>query len=328
MKWDYSIWLYLERHCTARGLQPRTIAAYRDVLKQYRVYMQERMKKVSPEKVSTTDVLEYVEYLRTERGNKDSARNRTITILRSYYKSLVSMDYLDPRNNPMKGFPKVKAPRQRFREVLDSKEVEQLVTTPRSDTVMGIRDHTLLMVLCSTGIRASECSGLREKDVRLDERIIRVIGKGGDERTIPLDNITAAALKAYRHARGQAGKESAFFKSRKKGNGLSRSAIYERVRTYGRRARIKKKVSPHILRHTFATQKIRDNVNLVVLRDLLGHRQLSSTQVYLHMTGADIRKAMKKHPLRKIAARLRKYLPKVKLPYQYPAGTRFAFESP
>lgn len=328
MKWEHSIYLYLDRHSLARGLQPKTIVAYREALEQYRHYMETVRHHSCPEEVRTIDVLEYVIYLRDTRRNGASAINRAVTILRTYYRALVCMEYMDPNQNPMRGYPRTKGAKRKFRDVLNKKEIKRLLRAPRKTTVMGIRDRTLLALLLGTGIRASECAGLCERDVRIDERIIRVVGKGGDERTVPLNESTAQALKVYRKVRGASSPNASFFKSRK-GGGLSRYGIYQRVTTYARVARIRKKVTPHILRHTFATHLHRDNrVKLVVLKELLGHRQLSSTQIYVHMTVNDLRQAMQNHPLCKLAKDLVKYLPNVKLPFQYPPGTRYAFQTP
>jgi len=327
MKWEYTLDQYLNRHCSVRGLRPKTIAAYGDILRQYSAYMKEHYRHAGPEHVSTKDVLEYAQYLREHRHNRDAAVNRTVTVLRCFYRALVCLAYLESKDNPMHGFPPLKAPKRKFRDVLTAEEIRALINTPRTDTVMGLRDRGLLVLLYATGMRASECAQLLEKDIRLQERIVRVTGKGGNERTIPLNDTALEALRQYRTVRGRAAAEGAFFKSRKFGRALSRNAIYERVRTYARKARIAKHVSPHTLRHTCATHMVREKVNLVVLRDLLGHRQLSSTQVYLHMTAEDLREAVDQHPIEKLINTVKGILPGLKLPYQHPPGSRPSFGS-
>lgn len=326
MRWDKSKEECLDSYCQVQGLRASTVRAYWDALNQYTGYMEEVIGRHAPEEVSIQDVFSYIDYLREERRNGASAINRAIAVLKKYYRTLVGMEYIDRYQNPMLGFPRIKPARRKFPEVLTTKEIKRLINAPRKDTVMGIRDRTLLVLLLCTGIRANECACLRDKDVRLDEHLIRVIGKGGDERTVPLEKTTAQALRVYRKVRGEASPESRFFRSRK-GGGLSRHGIYSRVLTYARKARIKKRVTPHILRHTFATHMMRKGTKLTYLKEILGHRQLASTEVYLHMTAADIRAAMEKHPLKKIAAGIVKYLPNVKIRFQYPPGTRFAFNS-
>jgi integrase/recombinase XerD len=325
MKWEHCFWQYLERHCTVRGLRVKSIAAYGDILHQYKDYMEKHFQAAGPEKVTTRDVLEYVEYLRSIRRNGDSAVNRTVTVLRNFYRALVALGYMEYRDNPMQGFPMMKAPKRKFREVLTVEEMGTIIAVPRTDTIMGLRDRSILVLLYGTGMRATECAGLQEKDVRLEERNVKVTGKGGNERTIPLNDDVIPALAQYRAARGPVAADAPFYKSRKGAGGLSRNAIYERVRYYARKARIAKQVSPHTLRHTFATHLIRNKVNLVTLKELLGHRQLSSTQIYIHMTAEDVREAMALHPIRNLINTVKSYFPGLKLPFQHPPGTRFAF---
>jgi site-specific recombinase XerD len=235
------------------------------------------------------------------------------------------MDYMDVCNNPMVGFPKIKPPGRKFKEILSENETEKLINAPRTDTILGLRDRAIIIMLCGAGLRSSECATLKEKDVKISERILHITGKGGDERSIPLNDEMAESLHLYRCARGRVDRNGAFFRSRKKGKGLSRQAIYERVKTYARKARIKKCVSPHTLRHTFATHILNSGINLVTLQFLLGHRFLTSTQIYIHITAVDIRKAIYDHPFKKFIKCVRNLPSVFKLPFQNPPGTVYAF---
>jgi site-specific recombinase XerD len=178
-----------------------------------------------------------------------------------------------------------------------------------------------LLLLYGTGIRASECAHLREEDVDLDDGTVRVTGKGGHQRTLPLNDCVVETMRVYRQARGPAGPRETFFRSRSK-RGLSRNAVYERVRRWARQAGIHKRVSPHRLRHTFATHLVKAGVDLVTIRDLLGHRLITSTQIYLHVTATDLREAADAHPIRRLAPRVEHLLPDVKLPFQPPPVRR------
>jgi integrase/recombinase XerD len=322
MKWDYWITLYIHTHCTARGLRALTIQAYEATLKGFRQYARERWPERGPDQLSACDVLQYLEYLRTERDNGASALNRQATVLRNFYRAMVAMGHLEPRDNPMAHFPKIKAAARKLPTTLSREEISVLLDQPESDTVIGLRDRALLTLLYGTGIRASECSGLREQDIDWEERTIRVSGKGGHERSLPLNEEVLHVLRQYRLARGGAKNEEPFFRSRE-GGALSRNAIYERVRSHGRRARIAQRVSPHRLRHTFATHLVQEGVGLVTLRDLLGHRQITSTQIYIHLTAQDLRRAAEKHPVGKLIQRMEELLPNLKLPFQ--AGTLARF---
>ena len=319
MKWDYWICLYTQTHCVARGLSPNTIAAYAATLHQFRAYVEVRLENRGPDQVTARDALEYVEHLRRERDNGDAAVNRQVTILKNFYRAIVAMGHLEPRANPMAHFPRIKATPRKLPTVLSAEEVQRLLDQPARNTILGLRDRAMLVLLYGTGIRASECAQLGEADVDLEEGVIRVTGKGGHQRTLPLNDSVVQALQVYRQARGPAKPREAFFRSRSK-QALSRNAVYERVRRYAQQASIHKRVSPHQLRHTFATHLVKAGVNLVTIRDLLGHRLITSTQIYLHVTAEDLREAADVHPIRRLAPRVEHLLPNVKLPFQPAPG--------
>lgn len=315
MIWDYWICLYTQTHCIARGLSPHTIAAYAATLAQFRAYVHAHLADRGPDQVTARDVLEYIEHLRRVRDNGAAAVNRQVTILKNFYRAIVAMGHLEPRANPMAHFPSIKASPRKLPVVLSPEEVQRLLDAPPRNTILGLRDRALLTLLYGTGIRASECAQLREEDMDLEERIIRVTGKGGHQRTLPLSDVVVAALKVYRQARGPGRPREAFFRSRSQ-QALTRNAVYERVRGYAQRSGIHKRVSPHQLRHTFATHLVKAGVNLVTIRDLLGHRLITSTQIYLHVTAEDLREAADAHPIRRLAPRIEHLLPHVKLPFQ------------
>jgi site-specific recombinase XerD len=322
MKWDYWITLYVQTHCTARGLRTSSITAYQATLKGFREYVREHLPEHGPEQITARDVLEYLDHLRRERDNGASAINRQVTVLRNFYRALVAMGHLEPRDNPLAHFPKVKAARRKLPLILKEEDVRRLIERPATDTVLGLRDRAIMTILYGTGIRASECAGLTEADIDWQANTIHVVGKGGHERTVPLNEEVAHMLKVYRLARGAVKATDPFFRSRE-GGALSRNAIYERVRTTGRKARIEQRVSPHQLRHTFATHLIKAGVGLVTVRDLLGHRQITSTQIYIHLTAQDLRHAAQRHPISELIKRVEDLLPNVKLPFQSGTLSRF-----
>ena len=322
MKWDYWITLYLQTHCTARGLRTSSIEAYQATLKGFHEYVSWRLQERSPEQITARDVLEYLDYLRRERDNGASAINRQVTVLRNFYRAMVAMGHLEPRDNPLANFPKVKAASRKLPRTLSEEDVRRLIERPSMESILGIRDRAIMTRLYGTGIRASECAGLTEQDIDWQEQTIHVVGKGGHERTVPLNEEVVHILKQYRIARGSVKPTAPFFRSRE-GGALSRNAIYERVRTTGRKARIENRVSPHQLRHTFATHLIKAGVGLVTVRDLLGHRLITSTQIYIHLTAQDLRQAAQRHPIGELIKRVDDLLPNVKLPLQSGTLSRF-----
>ncbi len=316
MTWEMWLKLYLETHCTARGLAPKTIAAYRDTLLRVRFRFGEK----GPEQLTAKDILEYVNWLRDEKHNGAAAVNRQVTILRSFFRAIVAMGHLEPDKNPLAHFPKLKAAPVKLPTFLSEDEARRLIANPRTSTVLGLRDRALLALLYGTGIRANEAATMRECDVDLVDNTVRVIGKGGHQRAVPLNVEVARALEQYRAARGKALPSAPFFRSRR-GGPVSRFVVYQRVALHSQKARIERPVSPHRLRHTFATHLVKRGVQLVTIRDLLGHQSISSTQIYLHTTAEDLREAARKHPVEQLVARL-DLLPDVKLPLQWLPGEK------
>ena len=315
MKWSYWISLYIRTHCVARGLRPLTLVAYDGALRQFSEWIRVTRKDLPPDAVTARDVLVYLQHLREARGNGDSAVNRQLVILRSFYRAIVAMGHLEPAANPLNGFPSIKAVPRKLPVSLDADHVSTLLAAPTSDTIIGLRDGALLALLYGTGIRASECASLRCGAVDLVRLTITVTGKGGHERCIPLNPQLASVLNTYAEARGPVLPTAPFFRSRF-GRPLSRGAIYERVRSWGRRSRIGIQLSPHRLRHTFATHLVRAGVGLVTIRDLLGHRQITSTQIYLHVTAEDLKAAAARHPIGALLATVEHLLPAGRLPIQ------------
>jgi site-specific recombinase XerD len=315
MKWAFWIERYIRTYCVARGLRPLTLAAYEDALQQFREWVRITLADRAPDQLTARDVLAYLQHLREVRGNGDSAVNRAVVILRRFYAAVVAMGHLDHSRNPLVGFPSIRAVPRKLPIALSTEQMSRLLAEPKPDTVIGLRDRAMLALLCGTGIRASECASLRSGQVDLTRLAITVQGKGGHERVIPLSPELAEVLRAYTQVRGPALSTAPFFRSRF-GRLLSRGSIYERVRTWGQRSRVGCPLSPHRLRHTFATHLVRAKVGLVTIRDLLGHRLITSTQIYLHVTADDLREAVAHHPISTLLNTVKHLLAPGPLPFQ------------
>ena len=314
--WQYCLNLYLRTHCAARGVCPGSIKSYADCLRQFISYVEVRLHKQSPATITARDVLEYLLYLRTERMNGDSTVFRHSVVIKHFYQVLVSLQYLKAAENPLAHFPTVKGAPKKLPVYLSEEEVTRLLKAPPGDTVLNVRDRAILTLFYCTGIRATECSTLREEDVDLANKSIRVTGKGGNQRSIPLNARALAVMRTYRQVRGEIDPKTCFFLSLRRKQ-MSRGALFERVRKWAAVAKIEKTVSPHRLRHSFATHLVKAGVSIVDIRDLLGHRQISSTQIYLHTTAHDLKEAVEKHPIKRLAVDLEQILPGVKLPWHY-----------
>ena len=235
MTWNYWITLYLQRHCAA-GLSTTTIAAYGATLRQFQSYVDFCLNHKVPDEIRPADVLRYLEYLRRERNNGDSAVNRQLTILKNFYLAIVALGHLLPEQNPLARMPKIKGVARKLPVVLSEAEVQRLLAAPAPDTVLGLRDRAILLLLYGTGIRASEWAQLKQSAVDDPHRQITVTGKGGHQRSLPLNDRVADALRAYQTARGVVDDEESFFRSRHN-RGMSRGSIYSREFAIGRTRR-------------------------------------------------------------------------------------------
>lgn len=315
MQWQFYSYRFIHGFCIPRGNTAETIKTYDDVLKVFSSYMELKKRLSSPKEIKISDVFDYLQYLKSERGNGQSSIQKNAAIIKKFYEGLVALGLIEFYQNPVRDFKKVKGGEERVRDILSRKEVKRILMRPNENTVLGVRDKAIILLLYSTGIRASECVGLKVKDVDLEGHQITVMGKGQRERIVPLNIEVVKYLKKYVKVRGEGARLSSFFITRNK-IGITRKGIYDRVKKYVREARIGKVISPHNLRHTFATEMIERKISLVTVQNLLGHRSISSTMRYLRINLKDIRDAIDKHPINEFTDVLERLLPDVRLPYQ------------
>lgn len=298
-----------------RGLTSTTLKTYDDVLKVFVDYMEKQKRKRDPFAVKITDIFDYLQYLKEVRGNGQNSVHKHAAVLKKFYEAMVALGIIDYFQNPLRDFKKMRPVAERVRDVLNRKEAKRLLMAPNENMVLGIRDKAIMLLLYSTGIRASECVGLKNKDVDLEGHQITVMGKGQRERVVPLSEEAVKYLKKYIQVRGEGSTLSSFFLTRMR-KGITRKGIYDRIKKYVGLAKIKKVISPHNLRHTFATELIERKVGLVTIQHILGHRSISSTMRYLRINLKDIREAIEKHPINEFTDILDRLLPDVRLPYQ------------
>jgi len=197
----------------------------------------------------------------------------------------------------------IDSPKQwhRLPTVLDDAAARQLIEAPDQDQdVHAARDRAILVLLYATGMRASELTGLKAGDVNFSLGIVRVLGKGNKERIVPVAgealDAVAGYLRDHRRRLAGSGSEPALFLSRT-GRGLNRQDIFRLVRKYVRRASLRGNVSPHTLRHSFATQLLSHGADLRSVQEMLGHADIATTQVYTHVDAARLKAIHKKfHP--------------------------------
>ena len=283
---DFLAYLELER-----GLSRNTLEAYRSDLQQYGEFLGRRS--IDPLAVMPTDLASFVTELADGREGRPpvapATLQRKIACLRSFYRHLRRDGILD--HDPTS---ELRAPRsrQRLPKVLSRDEVTRLLQQPRGSSPGAIRDRALLETMYACGLRASEAIGLELSDVDLEAGILRARGKGSKERIVPIGTKAIESLNDYLdQARprlvGNRDQPRLFVNLR--GGGLSRQGLYKIVQGHARSAGLERRMSPHTLRHSFATHLLAGGCDLRSLQEMLGHADIGTTQVYTHLSAERLR---------------------------------------
>jgi integrase/recombinase XerC len=262
-----------------RNVSPHTLKAYRTDLEMFREFIgKEQGGAVSVDGVTHLLIRRYLASL--ARDSRKSTMGRKLAAIRSFFKYLVREG--KARKNPAElvNTPK-KEKRVPFHLNID--EVTTLVTAPGGSELLVLRDRAILETLYSSGIRVGELTGLDVDGVDLEEGLVRVLGKGGKERIVPLGSHARAALADYLSARNGPRHDAPLFLNARGGRLTSRS-VARTVDRYMLKIAAMKKVSPHTLRHTFATHLLEGGADLRAIQELLGHASLSTTQKYTHVS--------------------------------------------
>lgn len=287
---------FLDYAQMVRGCRPKTAEAYAIDLNVWKTFCSLRYPQVdNPSKAKM--VVDYIRYLRVDRKNASVTVGRKLATLSAFTDFLILMELLDSKQDERKKWPKLLDTPKRLPTVLDNQEMQDILTQPDTTTILGCRDRTILMLIYSVGLRVSEVCSLQLKDINRSDGRILISGKGGRERYVPLDPIVDEAIQDYLLSRTS--EIPQLFVSKKRG-ALTPRAIQFMVKKYAQNAQIDKVVTPHKLRHTCATHLLQEGAHLVSIQKLLGHKSLTTTQIYLHITITDLLELSKKHPMRKM----------------------------
>lgn len=273
-----------------RNLSPATREAYQFDLQKFKEFLI-RTKGSEPalDKVVTESIKDYLHYLQSTRGYKSTTLSRVIASIRVLFEFGVMNGMLE--SSPAAFIHNPKLPKKLPIYLIDS-ELKKLLGAPDENDVMGKRDFAILVTLGFTGMRRQELVGMDLTSIDLERRTIKVMGKGSKERLIPMNEFVFGAINKYLDMRPITGDPEAVFLNRQGGRLTGRS-IVNIVRKYVRIAGIgKEKISPHKLRHTFATLLHMNDVDILEIKSLLGHSSITSTQIYTHTNPNKLRSAV------------------------------------
>lgn len=282
---DFLNYLTLER-----GYSPNTIEAYRRDLKDFLNFLKKDWRDVEKE-----DVLLYMRKLQ-KKGFSQRSSSRVLSSLRTFFKYLILESVI--KVNPLSGIKGIRQTKS-LPTYLTMEEVEQLISLPELSNPTGKRDKAILELIYATGLRVSELVELKMEDLELDEGFIYVTGKGGKRRMVPTGEIALKYLSIYLNVREEyfEGKGNPFVFLNYKGEPLTRQGLWKIIKGYGKKIGIADKLSPHTLRHSFATHLLERGADLRSIQIMLGHSRISTTQIYIHIATERLKRIWEKfHP--------------------------------
>ena len=279
---DFLVFLEVEK-----GYSEKTIREYSYDLQMFKSFSEEK----PIEKCTTTDLRRFFLHLKRDKLYAPRSLHRKICSLKSFYKFLKKEAFI--ANNPAESIESPKIPKS-LPKTISIEEAFSLLNAPKN-----LRDRTVLYLLYGTGIRVSELSDLNIENLDLKNRLIRIVeGKGGKDRLIPLPDLLVPILEEYLLSRRN-DKDTAALILNRSGQRLTSRSIQRLVKKYKEQLNMEdKKVTPHTLRHAFATHLLANSVDIRVIQELLGHASLSTTQLYTHVSLEHLRKSYDSgHPL-------------------------------
>ena len=289
-KWEeagrhYRTYIKLEKR-----LAQNTVEAYMRDLRSFAHFIL-RMYDVPPAKVEEPMVQRYVAWL-YDRGREKASQARSLSGVKSFFNFLLISDRIESSPAEFVLTPKFG---RHLPDVLTTEEIDRIIAAVDGTTPKEIRDAAMLEVLYSCGLRVSELTSLRIRDLFFGEGYIRVTGKGDKQRLVPISSTARERIHRYLEVRrsARAGEETLFLNNR--GSSLTRVMIFTILREAARRAGIEKKISPHTFRHSFATHLLEGGASIRQVQELLGHESILTTEIYTHLDDSHLRQTVEEH---------------------------------
>lgn len=280
-----------------RQVAKNTVEAYEHDLIRYIQFLNEKAID-SPDEISHRDVYAFLEMLH-ELTLSSASVSRNLSAVRAFHHFLIGENQtsVDPTANIVVPKPWMKLP-----EVLGTEEIERLLAAPDTSTDVGLRDRAMLELAYATGVRVSELVGIKMTDIFWQDEFVRVFGKGGKERLVPVGETALEWIQAYLQGPWKSlsslglGGELVFLN--RFGKRLSRQSVWKNLKKYALQAGIKKFISPHTIRHSFATHLIEGGADLRAVQEMLGHSDIATTQIYTHLDREFLKDVHKRfHPM-------------------------------
>lgn len=285
---DHYLDLFLNYLLVEKGLARNSLESYsRDIVK-YLAFL-DRRGYGEPGRVRAVDVADFLAQLKGD-GLGARSRARALSAVRMFHRFLMIEGYSSTNPTGLIEAPKTL---RRLPQVLNGREVESLLAAPAGDAPAAVRDRAMLELLYATGLRVSELVGLTVRDVNLNAGYLLAFGKGGKERLVPMGESARGALDRYlaesRPTMVRRGESRYLFLTRL-GDRMSRQAFWNIIKKWAATAKIDKHISPHTVRHSFATHLLENGADLRSVQAMLGHADLSTTQIYTHVTRERLKK--------------------------------------
>lgn len=279
-----------------KGLAKNTLYAYREDLEKYMNYLKSKHI-TSIEQTTKEDIGSLIMKLK-DKGLSVNTISRLLAAIKGFYRFLVLERYIKDDISSVLGTPKLW---RKLPEVLRLDEVEELLKKPNLKNWIGIRDRAVLEIMYATGMRVSEITNITNNNLNLEVGFVKCKGKGLKERIVPFGREATKAIHRYlKKVRGSLLKKdtsSEYLFLTRLGKRMSRQTCWKMIKKYLKRTNIKKEISPHTLRHSFATHLLERGADLRIVQEMLGHANISTTQLYTHITKERLKTIHKKyHP--------------------------------
>lgn len=288
IKKDHLIESFLDSLYIEKGLSQNTVQSYKNDITSFALWVDESIN-LPLVRISKIDINKYIAQL-FKNGLKSSSVNRKISTIKSFFIFLLKKKHI--LVSPVEDIEMIK--QEKYLPIsMSEKEVELLLESPNLDSFIGIRDRAMIEMLYATGMRVSELINLKITDIDHNRLVVKVMGKGSKERLIPYGEVASDYLNAYLKNRKEINSNEIFLSNR--GKKITRSAFWNRIKLYLKKENLKESISPHTLRHAFATHLLNRGADLRSVQILLGHSDLSTTQIYTHIAKQRLGEILKKH---------------------------------